>query len=147
MQRYTGRWNLVAAESDNIDAAIETAIRSMNFVARPIARSRLKRRNVAFPHFDVSVDGRGLRVHHADGLDVVYPAVGESVKTRSPDGSDITTRLGVEPALLLTYDAEAGRREDTYVLDAKASKLILNVRLTSSSLPKALTYRLVYRRQ
>jgi hypothetical protein len=144
--RYTGRWTLVPAASDNIDKAIETTVSSMNFVARPIARGRLKRRNVAFPSFQIAAEDRGLHVRHQQGLDVVYPSEGTAVHTRAPDNSDVTTKLATEPVLKLTYDAEGGRREDQYILSTDGSTLTMAVRIVSPNLPKPLVYRLAYRR-
>lgn len=145
--RFAGRWELVRSESDNIDKAIETTIAPMSFLARPIARTKLKRRNVAFPQFTIREGEGGVRVTHQQGLDVLYPDVGAAVKTRAPDGTDAITRLTVESELLLSYDADAGRREDRYTLSADGSTLTLSVRLTSGNLPKPLVYKLVYRRQ
>jgi hypothetical protein len=146
VSRYTGKWELVRQESDNIDKAVESTIASMSFIARPIARMKLKRRNVAFPHFTIEQSSGGVRVRHEQGLDVLYPEAGVAVKTRAPDGTGVVARLDADTDLLLSYDAGEGRREDRYALRGDGSTLTLSVRLTSSKLPKPLSYRLVYRR-
>jgi hypothetical protein len=43
-----GHWEFVAAESGDIATAIDAAVAKMNFVKRPIARSRLKKTNPAY---------------------------------------------------------------------------------------------------
>ena len=54
---WLGAFTNEKQSKDGIDAAIETAVAKMNFVTRPIARSRLKKTNA----------GAQARRHFADG--------------------------------------------------------------------------------
>jgi len=58
---YTGHWKLDAAASDNIEKAIETAIEPINFLSRPIARGKLRRRSVAFPNMTITKTAEGFQ--------------------------------------------------------------------------------------
>lgn len=136
----------MAAESDDIEQAIEKTIAPLNFVTRPVARGRLKRRNVAFPYFEVTVNESGARFRHEKGLDVTYSTPDVKVQAKAPDGSLVITHMSVEPVLTLSYDAEGGQRVDSYVLSGDGAKLTLSVRLTSARLPMPLQYKLLYRR-
>ena len=146
ISRYAGRWELVPEESDNIVRAVEKTVESLNFVIRPVARARLNRRSVAFPFFEITVAGSGVRVRHEKGLDVTYASVDVSVQTKAPDGATVTTRMSADPVLTLAYEADDGQRVDRYVLSGDGGKLALSVRLTSAKLPNPLEYTLVYRR-
>jgi len=146
VSRYAGRWDLIAGESDNIDRAIEGTIASMSFITRPIARVKLKRRNVAFPSFQLDVSDHEIHVKHEQGLDVAYPASGVAVKTRAPDGTDVVAVIQIDPTLMQSYVADNAVREDRYLLSDDGSRLTIAVRITSVHLPKPLVYKLVYQR-
>jgi hypothetical protein len=143
---YTGHWKLDAAASDNIEKAIETAIEPMNFLSRPIARGKLRRRSVAFPNMTITKTAEGFHVVHEQGLNVVYTDIATPVHVKSIDGEDIVSTLTGEPSLTLTYKTSAGERTDQYLLSDDGKIVSIQVRVTSRSLPQPLQYRLVYHR-
>lgn len=146
VDRFKGVWTLNAEASDDLTAAIEKTIATMNFIARPIARTKLRARNVAFPKIDITAEDGGLRVSHQGGMNVKYSAVSQPVHVKAPDGTDAVTRLSATPTLILTYESESGTREDRYELSPEGNTLTLSIRMTSSRLPQPLLYQLVYRR-
>lgn len=147
LDRYTGDWVLVPEASDNVEQAIEKTIAPMSFVTRPIARTRLRARNVAFPRMTITVNQDGLRVRHEKGMNVLYKAPDALLQVVTPDGSDAATQVLFDPDPHLRYEAESGKREDRYTLAADGSRLVLTVQVTSPKLPGPLTYKLVYSRQ
>lgn len=146
LDKYAGTWRLNSPASDNIDKAIEEAIAPMNFIARPIARGRLKTRNAPFPSVSIKVEGSGVRVAHEAGLTASYPGPGSPVRTTAPDGTDVHTRFTTDPVLTFTYEADSGIREDRYVLSGDNTAVTIFVRLTSAKLPRPVLYKLVYNR-
>lgn len=118
----------------------------MSFVARPIARMKLKRKNVAFPRMTITVNGQGLRIQHQQGMNVLYPAPSVSVPGRAPDDTQMVSKLVFDPSMDIVYDAEDGRREDRYTLSPDGSQIAMNVTLTSARLPQPLSYKLVFGR-
>src|SRR5262245_4903773 len=77
---------LVSGRSDDLNAAINRATARLNFVTRPIARSRLRRTNAAYK--DIVIDER------ADTIEITYegrppvraPANGGPAQWRREDG-------------------------------------------------------------
>ncbi|MBC8168027.1 MAG: hypothetical protein H7Y20_19435 [Bryobacteraceae bacterium] len=146
LDKYAGTWRLNPSASDNIDKAIEEAIAPMNFIARPIARGRLKSRNAPFPTVSIKLEGSGVRVAHEAGLTASYPGPGSTVRTTAPDGTDVHTRFTTDPVLVFTYEADSGKREDRYELSGDNSAVTIFVRLTSPKLPRPVAYKLVFNR-
>ena len=147
LDRYSGDWVLVRDASDNVEQAIEKTIAPMSFITRPIARTRLRARNVAFPRMTITVSTGGLRVRHEKGLNVLYLTPESPVEVVATDGSDAVSQVSFDPNPLFTYEAESGKREDRYTLSPDGSRLTITVLMTSPRLPGPLTYKLVYARQ
>jgi hypothetical protein len=145
LDQYAGRWILIESQSDDIAPAIERVVRRMNFLIRGIARSRLRKTQIAFPHITI-VSGERFRIDHEGGTAVWHGTAGTAVKTTAPDGKPINVRLFAGPPLRETYESEEGSRENTYVLSEGGGKLTVHVRITSPKLPEPLVYSLVYRR-
>jgi hypothetical protein len=142
---YAGNWKLIPAESDSIPAVIDKTVSRMNFLIRGIARSRLRRTQVAFPQITISA-GNEFRIRHQGGTDVPHRATDTDVPATAPDGTRITVRLSAGPPLTESYESTEGKRENTYVLSGDRSKMTLNVRVTSPRLSSPILYRLVYAR-
>jgi hypothetical protein len=145
LEHYAGVWKLLPAESDSISAVIDKAVSRMNVFIRGIARSRLRRTQVAFPTITISA-GREFRIRHEGGTSVPHHATDTPVAAVAPDGTPITVRLSAGPPLIESYESSEGRRENTYVLSADGSKMTLTVRVTSPRLPAPIVYKLTYRR-
>ncbi|MBC7926293.1 MAG: hypothetical protein H7039_11610 [Bryobacteraceae bacterium] len=146
LDRYAGKWELQAAASDNIEGAIEKTIAPMNFVKRPIARGKLKRRNYAFPRMTIASGADGLLINQEKGLNVTYQMPNVAVRTKAPDGAQVLSTLSAGPGLILNHVTEEGKREDNYILSSDGAVLTMAVSLSSTHLPQPLTYKLVYGR-
>jgi hypothetical protein len=131
---------------DGIDAAIETAVSGMNFVKRPIARSRLRKTNT--PHRQVVISRTSDVVSVAfDGqAPVETPADGRAIKWKRSDGELFDVSAVVrDDALIQTFKAEDGQRVNTFTANA-AGQLTMEATITSPQLAKPVIYTLLYER-
>ncbi|WKW11484.1 hypothetical protein Strain138_000737 [Pseudogemmatithrix spongiicola] len=150
-ERLVGRFVRDAAASDDVPAAIERAVAQMSFVTRGIGRSRLKATNqppadvrFALPPDSIVVQYAGqpeLRARRDGSPREWRNAAGEPFQARvtvatSPDGS-VTVRQ--------VFEAEDGRRENAWRLEAAGTTLTLDVTVSSPRLPQPLRYRHVFR--
>jgi hypothetical protein len=142
-----GTFVYVAEGSDNIDRAIDDAVRRMNVVTRQVARPRLRRTNTPYQSIRIAQSGSQVNVV-LDQQTVTSPASGTPAKWTRNDGElfDVSTawRGG---SLEQTFQAEDGRRVNVYSLSPDGNTLTLHVTVTSPRLPQPMTYRLQYRRQ
>ena len=137
-----------AAASESVEAAINTAVSKINFALRPIARGRLKKTNK--PYQRVSIDYTASQVTIAtDGrAAIVTPANGTPVDwTRPEDKEKLKVSTEWENGKLeQTFQAEDGKRVNTYSISQDGRVLSMLVTITSPRLSKSLTYTLKYRR-
>jgi len=136
-----------ASASDNVNQAIDEAIARMNFALRPIARGRLRKTNQ--PYRRVSIDYTAAQVHiGTDGRPaIVTPANGTPVDWTREDGEKLKVSTEWENGKLeQTFQAEDGRRVNTYSIGQDGRTLSMLVTITSPRLSRPLTYTLRYRR-
>jgi hypothetical protein len=142
-----GEWELVPAESADIPAAIEAAVAKMNFVKRPIARSRLKKTNPAYRKIVLSRTADHIAVKFDAGKPVQMPADGTAAKWTRDDGETFDVSGSWQDARVTQqFVAEDGKRSNVFRLSADGSKLTLDVELTSDQLAAPVRYTLAYRR-
>ncbi|HEX6926863.1 MAG TPA: hypothetical protein VF167_15680 [Longimicrobiaceae bacterium] len=143
----TGTFALVEAESDDVKAAIEQAVRGMNFITRPIARGRLTRTNVPYRTIRIEQSGDQVTIV-TDERPIVATADGNPMKWTREDGEvlDLTTRWA-DGALEQTFVADDGQRTNTFTLSADGGTLEMRVVVASPRLDRPVEYTLRYRRQ
>lgn len=142
-----GSYTLNAAQSDDINRAIETAVARMNFITRPIARGRLRKTNPRYNRLVLSHNAQQVAVTFDQRRPVESPANGQVIKWTREDGEKFdlsTTWQGND--LVQTFQAEDGRRVNNYTLSPDGRTLTMNVTITSPRLPQPLRYKLVYNR-
>lgn len=142
-----GTYVLLPEQSADIAAAIETAIANMNFIKRPIARSRLKKTNTAYQRIHLARAAADYEITYDNRQPIRMPASGTAVKWTREDGEvfDVSAvRQGQH--LVQTYKAEDGTRVNTFRWDEGAQRLYLDVMVTSGQLPQPVKYTLAYRR-
>ncbi len=142
-----GTFTYDAAASDNLNQAIDAAVRDMNFALRPVARGRLRRTNQPYQRLRISHDAQQVSVV-MDGRDaIVTPANGTPVDWTREDGEKLKVSTEWENGTLeQTFRAEDGQRVNTYSVSGDGRTLTLQVTVTSPRLKKPLTYKLVYSR-
>jgi len=139
-----GSWTLAAAP--DLTAVIERATASMNFLTRPIARSRLKKTNEVHPRLRIEHPGSEITIQYDDLQPQHMPADGSPVPWKREDGEAfvISARTGPE-GLVQTYKAEDGERSNAFRVDPATGLLTVTVTVRSGRLPGPVVYSLSYR--
>jgi hypothetical protein len=139
-----GTWTLASAP--DLAKAIADATAPMNFITRPIARSRLAKTNAVYRTLRIERVPAGISIWYDQRQPQVMPADGTAVPWTREDGEKflISARLDQDD-LVQTYQAEDGRRSNVFHLDPAGRTLTLAVTVTSPRLPGPLNYTLAYR--
>ena len=142
-----GTFVLNRPASDDVHRAIETTVGRMNFIARPIARSRLRKTNPVHDRVVIAWTPAQVSVTTGEAAPVTS-APGVTGRWRRGDGETFgLTQRWDGPRLVQTFRADDGARTNTYTLSPDGRTLSLDVQITSPRLPRPLAYRLVYERQ
>jgi hypothetical protein len=131
---------------DGIEAAIETAVSGMNFVTRPIARSRLRKTNTPYSQVVIARTHDVVSVAFDGQAPVETPADGRAIKWKRSDGEVFDVSAVVRnDALIQTFKAEDGQRVNTFTANS-AGQLTMEATITSPQLAKPVIYTLLYER-
>ncbi|HKQ14278.1 MAG TPA: hypothetical protein VJT80_12660 [Steroidobacteraceae bacterium] len=129
-----------------IQKAIEAATADMNFITRPIARSRLKKTNTLAHRITITSQAETITVRFDERKPAEMPADGKVVKWTGEDGEQFDVFARTENGRLVqTFKAEDGQRVNSFTAE-DAQRLTLEVQVTSPRLPKPLTYTVHYKR-
>lgn len=140
---YNGVFKYVS--DSGIEAAIETAVKDMNFVKRPIARGRLKDTNPAYQKVAFAVSAQEISVQYDARNPIKVPADGRAVPWTREDGKTFQVSARIDGGKLTqTFKNDEGERTNIWQLGADR-KLSLGVTVSSASLPKPLTYSIVFK--
>jgi hypothetical protein len=139
-----GSWTLASAP--DLPKVIEAATATMNFITRPIARSRLNQTNTVYRTIRIESEDGGVAIQYDQRRPQHMPADGRTVQWTREDGQKflISTRMDGED-LVQTYQAEDGARTNVFHVDPASRVLTLKVTVTSPRLPGPLSYDLTYR--
>lgn len=129
-----------------IETAIEAAVAKMNFIKRPIARSRLKKTNEAHRRVEIGI-GRGEISVAFDGRKPVQmPADGSTIRWTREDGETFDVNAAWDgDRLVQTFKAEDGTRANAFSVGTDG-RLNMLVTLTSPQLDQPLVYTLTFSR-
>lgn len=142
-----GTFTYDASASDNINSAIDAAVRGMNFALRPIARGRLRKTNSPYQRIQISHNPQQVSVVTDGRTAIVSPATGTPVDWTREDGEKLKVSTEWENGTLeQTFKAEDGQRVNAYSVSPDGRTMTMQVTVTSPRLKKPLTYKLVYRR-
>ena len=124
-----------------IEAAIEAGIAKMNFITRPIARSRLKKANSPHRKVEITRTQDEIGVSFDGSKPVLMPADGKTIKWTRDDGEvlDVAGNWTGEQ-LVQSFTAEDGQRINTFSISPDGSTLTLQVELKSPRLPAPIGY-------
>jgi len=139
-----GSWTLVSAP--DLPGIIEAATAQMNFITRPIARSRLNQTNNVYRTLRIERESGGITIQFDQRPPQHTPADGQTVQWTREDGQTflVSTRVDRDD-LVQTYQAEDGQRTNRFHVDPATRILTLKVTVTSPRLPGPLDYELTYR--
>lgn len=126
------------------DRAVEDAVAELNFLVRPIARSRLTSATPISPTLRIAADDSSLTVA-SDSRLYTAPLDGRSARTKGITGDPVELRYRItEGRLVQTLDGDGGGRANTFVLAGE--RLVMDVRIYSPRLPKDVHYKLTFAR-
>ncbi|HET9445788.1 MAG TPA: hypothetical protein VFO35_05995 [Steroidobacteraceae bacterium] len=129
-----------------IESAIETTVARMNFIKRPIARSRLKKTNSAHRRVEIRVGGDQISVAFDGNKPVQMPADGSTVRWTREDGETFDVNAAWDgEKLVQTFKAEDGARANAFSVGADG-RLQMVVTITSPQLDQPLVYTLTFAR-
>jgi hypothetical protein len=139
-----GNWTLDSAP--DLPRVIEEATASMNFITRPIARSRLNKTNEVYQTVRIEREAGTISIQYGQRQPQRMPADGSPVAWTREDGEKflISARADRDD-LVQTYKAEDGERTNVFHVDPASRILTLNVTVTSPRLPRPVSYAITYR--
>lgn len=143
-----GTFTLVSGP-DVVTTAINTGTASMNFIKRPIARSRLKKTNLP-PYAWVKIEHTPAEVSiEMDGRKpILTPADGKTIKWTREDGEIFDVNTVWEGSTLKeTFVAGDGSRENLFEPAADGQTMTMQVTIRSPQLKQPIVYKLEYRRK
>ena len=149
-ERLAGQYVYAGGEAQRaqLEAAIDRATDGMFFVAKPIARSKLRdktqiKSTVGFSFAHGAITSTASDVAPAtspdDGRAVAYVAAGESLQ--------LSQKLTANGHLLQTFAASEGTRTNDYSVSAGGDVLTVAITVSSSKLTRPVRYTLTYRRK
>ena len=132
--------------AEPITTAIETTVAKMNFIKRPIARSRLKKTNEVHRRVDIALGGAQISVAFDGHKPVQMPADGSTIRWTRDDGETFdVSAVWDGDRLVQTFKAEDGTRSNTFGLGADG-RLTVQVKVTSPQLDSPVSYALSFAR-
>jgi hypothetical protein len=144
---FSGTFRLVPEESDDIDAAIERAIRPMGFVIRPFARRRLRKINTPCARLTIGASADAVVVVGDAQAPIRTPLNGVPISWKREDGEPFTVSAAWDGGVFeQTFASGTGRRINRYSLSADGRMLTMHVAVSGGGLPGTLVYTLVYQR-
>jgi hypothetical protein len=138
-----GAWTLASAP--DLAKAIDGAVAPLNFMIRPIARSRLTKTNSIFHTVRLERDPAGFAIRFDQREPEHMPADGTAVPWTREDGEKFLISAHLEQDdLVQTYQAEDGQRTNVFHLEPGRRTLTLEVTVSSPRLPAPLRYNVSY---
>ena len=143
----SGVYDIVADQSDDINAAIERSVHHMNFIIRPIARHRLRVTNTLPQHLRLDVGRDTITVRVGDNPPAALPRDGTVVPWRDIDGDKCRVSLTFAGDTLIEHvAAHGGQGETRFVMLDDGKRIREDVRITSSHLPEPVVYSVTFTR-
>jgi hypothetical protein len=147
-QRLQGVFTNPAQSEEVIDAAIEAAVGQLNFAARPFARARLKKVNLALRRVEIARNGDGVAITLGTATPVVATPGAGAVKWMRDDGDVFDVVVTWEEGTLVqTATSGESHRTNRFSLSADGAVLTMAVTLTGPQLHVPARYQLTFRRE
>jgi len=148
-KKMTGSFR-VAESGDVLDqrlaAAIEAAIEPMNFIARPIARSRLQRPVYYCKRYDLALDAQTVRVACDDRPRISRRLDNSEGPVTGLDAEPLAVHVTTGPdTVQMVFTSADGKRTTAYRF-GDAGALEVSVRVESESLERPVAWKVLYRR-
>jgi hypothetical protein len=142
-----GKFTLDAAASDDVNKAIEDAVKRKSFWTKVVTRSRLREINVSYKHISISFKKAEVSIAVDEHQPVRTPIDGPPVDWTREDGQNLkVTTVWESGKLKRTFKVKEGQRINTYTISVDGKTLTMQVVVTGTHLSQPLTYKLVYQR-
>ena len=128
--------------------AIEDVVKEMIFLARPIARRRLRDSNQPSDELRLEFSATQITIVRPGRPTVAARRDGEAVVWTSPDGDKFTVkhRLRADGSLIQEFVGDGNRSENVFKLAGDGSQLTVQTTISADQLPKVLRFQMTYRR-
>ena len=143
-----GTYTLDAAASDDVDKAIDAAVKAVRSVLfKSAVDSSLRTINVAYKQISISYTEAEVSIATDQRQPLRTPADDTPVDWTREDGKKVKVSTVWENGnLKRTFNVEEGKRINTYIISADGKTLTMQVSVTGDYLRQPLTYKLVYQR-
>ena len=142
---FSGTWN--QAKADDIAAAINSTVADMNFIKRPIARSRLTKLNPAYRKVVLAISDKEVLVKFDERDAIHMPPGGQSAPWTREDGDKFMVAAQVSrDQLIQTFKNDEGERTNIFKLSPDGRSLTMSATIKSPQLPKPLVYAISFSR-
>lgn len=140
-------YSVVPTESEDINAAIDRAVEHMMFIARPIARHRLRVNNPLPQTLELDVRPDSVVIVRGNEGRAALPRDGTAVPWRSLGGDQCQVSATLVGDTLTEHVvAHGGESEARYVFLDGGQRIRQEVRITSSHLPQPVVYSVTFAR-
>jgi hypothetical protein len=152
LEQFEGQFDTredLATMQAHIERGIEAATADMNFIARPIARNRLRAVTTPCMSFTFSFDDDNVTYQCEDQPPHVSPIDGRSVRREAAHGREahVLTHVIEEDRIIQTMRAEdGGVRRTVFELDLTGTAIRATTTITSDQLNRPVRYSLEYNR-
>lgn len=136
-------------QREQLIEAIEAVVADMNFIARPIARKRLRESNLPSAELHLVFSDDEITIARPGRPTVSAPLDGSMVVWKSPDGDEfeVRHRLVGDHRLVQEFVGDGNRSENIFALDPDGSRLTVQTTITADRLPETLRFSMSYRRK
>jgi hypothetical protein len=148
--KIAGRYQYVGGERERqaLDSAIDDVVKEMMFLARPIARRRLRDSNQPSNELYLEVSATQITIVRPGRPTVAARRDGAAVVWTSPEGDEFTVRhrLGADGSLIQEFVGDGNRSLNIFKLASDGSQLSVQTTISADRLPKVLRFQMTYRR-
>ena len=143
-----GEYELDKEESDDMVEAFEPAISEMSRFRRGFARRAIRREDGPGEVMRIEQSDDEVVIEHGDNPAMTIPLNGKTVDHTDGDGDVEQISARVENGVLKTHTRrDEGEYTTEYHLSSDGRRLDIVMEMHFDRLPKAVDYRLVYRRK
>ena len=142
--RYVGG----AVQRKALDDAIEDVVADMNFIARPIARKRLRESNQPSAALELRVTDDEITVERPGQPTVSAPRDGSTINWADPNGDEfqVQHRIVGDHEIRQHFVGEQSVSDNAFVLAADGERVTVTTTIQADRLPKTLSFTMSYRR-
>lgn len=148
--RIAGRYQYIGGQRERqaLADAIEEVVKEMIFLARPIARRRLRDSNQPSDELRLEFSPTNITIVRPGRPTVAARRDGSTVVWKSPEGDEfkVKHRLGADGSLIQEFIGDGNRSENIFKLADGGSLLTVQTTISADPLPKVLRFQMTYRR-